>query len=262
MPRTTAVLTRMMTDLKVEHIKTVDSTNSELKRRIICGTLSGIHALRADEQTAGRGRRGRVWLNTDGALMMSVCLPLDGFSERAMMLLSMTAAYAVKTAIAPYLDGAKIKWPNDIVIESGGEMKKLCGILTEMVSAPCGTNYAVAGIGFNANCDRLPEELLQPATSIKKESRKEVDIAALAEDVFGTFIDFANVLLSDTDSVFAEIKKHVITLGRPVRAVCPNKEEIFGKAVGLTDDGRLIVETEGGIRILDAADVSVRTISH
>ncbi|MBR4435581.1 MAG: biotin--[Clostridia bacterium] len=252
---------RMMTDLKVEHINTVDSTNAELKRRLLSGAVSGVCALRADTQTAGRGRRGRVWLNTDGALMMSVCLPLDGFSERETMLLSLTAAYAVKTAIAPYFDCAAIKWPNDVVVERGGEIKKLCGILTEIVSAPCGTRYAVVGMGVNSNCDSVPEGLMQPATSIKAESGKNVDIEALAKNVFGLLIYYVNKLLSDTDSVFAEIKKHIITLGRPVRAVCSNGDEICGKAAEITLDGRLVLETKRGSIILDAADVSIRTIT-
>ena len=83
----------------------------------------------------------------------------------------------------------------------------------------------------------------------------------MTENTFGLLLDCVNRLLSDTDAFFAEMKKHIITLGKPVRAVCSNADEIFGKAADITFDGRLVVETESGSIILEAADVSVRMIT-
>ncbi len=81
-----------MADYAFERINTVDSTNTELKRRINASFGMKTSVLIADEQTAGRGRRGRVWLNTDGALLMSICIPLKGINPDLIPLISLTAA--------------------------------------------------------------------------------------------------------------------------------------------------------------------------
>lgn len=250
-----------MNDMFFEHLKTVDSTNLELKRRLIAGGVSGFCCIRADEQTAGRGRRGRTWLNTDGALMMSVSVPLEGFSERETMLLSMSSAYAVQKALSAFGLNALIKWPNDVAVLCGGCLYKLCGILTELIGDARGNNYAVIGIGINANSIDLPDGLMQPATSVRLETGADIDLDTLQNAVLDCLIKTLERLNARPDEVFEELRKNCHTINRPVMVKHIDGTCTQGFATDLAPDGRLTVKTEDGEITVSAADVSVRTDS-
>ena len=129
---------------EVRRFATLDSTNNALKRLVAGGDEPDGLAVIAEEQTAGRGRRGRVFLSAAGkGLYASVLLKPDC---PAALLPTVTAwtSVAVRDAIQKTCGiDARIKWPNDIVVDG----KKLCGILTELVMTerPC----VIVGIGVN-----------------------------------------------------------------------------------------------------------------
>ena len=106
----------------------------------------------AEEQTSGKGRRGRSWVSVPGqGVWMSFVLRPDVELENSSML-TLVAALAVEKGIkdAAGIDG-KIKWPNDVLING----KKVCGILTELSAQMDELNYIVVGIGINANIEQF-----------------------------------------------------------------------------------------------------------
>ena len=143
---------------KVQCFETVDSTNLIVKDWARQGAEEGRCAV-AEAQTAGRGRRGRSWISPPGEnLYFSILLrPQAEASHVAMITLLM--AIAVTQGVRELHLDAKIKWPNDVVING----KKICGILTEMYQSAAGSFFLVIGTGINVNQKEFPEEVKKTA---------------------------------------------------------------------------------------------------
>ena len=128
-------------------LETVDSTNNEVKRRALAGAADGL-AVVAEQQTGGRGRRGRSFVSPAGqGLYLSVLLrprcPLEEVSA-----LTAWTAVAVCNAVERVC-GVRpgIKWPNDVILDG----RKLCGILTELEleAESAALRHVVVGVGIN-----------------------------------------------------------------------------------------------------------------
>lgn len=139
-----------------------------------------------------------------------------------------------------------VKWPNDVMI---GE-KKVCGILSESVGAP-GGRCAILGAGINiANRrDQLP---VPTATSLHLEG-SDASPAAIAAAVLAALAGWFGRWDAGED-VSAAYGARCSTLGRRVRVHVPGGE-VEGAAFGVDDAGRLLVQTEAGMRAFSAGDV-------
>lgn len=243
-----------------EHICEIDSTNAELSRRILSGSLIAPLCLSADTQTSGRGRRGRSWLNTDGALMMSIAYDTAGIASEKLPLISFAAALGVHDAVSKHISCIAIKWPNDIVCTDGDCIEKLCGILCELVFAPHGAAFAVIGIGINVNSKSLPKELMMPATSMLLKLHAVTDVELLKKQIALSVLERLKGLKTDFENTISEYSLRCITLNRAVIASSIDGRIVAeGVARCVLSDGRLVIETTAGEICVDAADVSIRT---
>lgn len=141
------------------HLRSTDSTNERARQLARTGAPHGT-LVTADEQTAGRGRQGRAWSAPAGSsLLCSLVLRCD-----PPVPLSLIAAVAVCDAVG---NQARVKWPNDVVIERapGGALGKLAGILVEGRPQE---RWAVLGIGVNVavRVEDLPVEVRERAASL------------------------------------------------------------------------------------------------
>ena len=245
------------TAVSIEHFSTGDSTNALLKRRISEGKISAVTAVSADEQTAGRGRRGRTWLNTEGALMMSAAFPLAGIDSDSIPLVSIAAALATCSTIRSAGVNGVIKWPNDVIVMHEDNYCKLSGILSELASSPDGALYAVIGIGINANCRSMPENLMQPASSLLIEKGVETEIEPLAGKLLSELVSEMDALKNDGSALLARYAEGCVTLGRNVKAQSMDGTVVAGEAVGLDSRGRLLIKSDERTVAVGAADVSV-----
>ena len=242
--------------IKVERLKVVDSTNEELKRRIAVINLERPIVIAAEEQTAGRGRRGRTWLNSNGAVLMSIAVPLDGIMPECFPLVNHAAAVAVSRVLRELGADTRIKWPNDILI---GEAK-VCGILSDLVfdrkNFPC----AIIGIGINANADSMPDGLMYPAVSLKLVLGHEVDVNYLIETIGNRVFSCVQMFKEgNARELLNDYAVECSTIGREITVVPCTGDEWSGFAVEIADDGRLMVRDDQGVmHMIDAADVSVR----
>lgn len=142
--------------LAVEVLPQVDSTNAELMRRARQGIADPV-LLTTPEQTAGKGRQGKVWLSAPGAsLTFSLGLPLAPQAGTGWSGLSLAVGVSVARALHP---AVQLKWPNDLWVHD----YKLGGILVETASIdtagkPANTRYAVVGVGLNIQTPTLPPQ--------------------------------------------------------------------------------------------------------
>ena len=238
-------------------LDSVDSTNEEIKRRARQGEKQGLTVV-SDEQLAGKGRLGRVWKSPKGTSVYVSILLRPDLPPSQVPCITLAAGLALCNAINGIADfGAKIKWPNDIIIGR----KKLCGILTEMTIEDNAVSFAVVGIGINVNNRSFPDEIKEKATSLFLEkdrsfSRSEI-IAMLAqsfEDVYNEFIMGGFEALKD------EYKTLCATIGRRV-GTQRGGEEISGTAIDIAPDGGLIIETDSGEKkYISTGEVAVQGI--
>ena len=203
------------------HLRATDSTSTRARELALAGAPHGT-LVTAAEQSAGRGRHGRTWSAPPGrALLMSLVL------RDPPRLLPLAAAVAVADVCGP---DARIKWPNDILLDG----RKAAGILVE--GRPF-EGWAVLGIGVNVAVrpGDLPEELRDLATGLGREPQ-DVE-PALAE----LLAALTRRLADPAEAVLEAWRERDALLGR---AITWNGGE--GVAAGVDAAGQLVVDLAGG----------------
>lgn len=236
---------------------TLDSTNSYLKRLGAQGACDGCAAL-ADEQTAGRGRRGRSFSSEAGCgVYLSVLLRPQVDAQRLLPLTGLAAVAVCRAVerVAPV--EVQIKWTNDLLL--GG--KKLCGILTELaVEGETGSlEYVVVGAGVNVNNTRFPDELAGLATSLYAHTGKKISRAALAAAMLEELDTLYGALLcGSTADYLDEYRRRCVGIGREARLMWREAQEKV-TVLGVDDEMGLIVRhADGTQETIRTGEVSVR----
>lgn len=188
----------------------------------------------ADEQTAGRGRRGAGWHSPAGAgLWMSVVLPWERPASHVTLVIGLAVAEAIEIA-APVR--VQLKWPNDLQVGR----RKLGGVLCESAGAA-----AVAGIGVNLKAlSGAPIEVRERATSLETEAGISLPASELAGCVLTALRARAVGPLLDQASLAALGGRDAL-LGRPI----DTDEHGHGIGRGLDRDGALLLERPDGSRV-------------
>lgn len=239
-------------------LDTVDSTNTEVKRRVAEGAPEGLAVL-AGEQTMGRGRRGNSFQSLDGkGLYLSVLLRPQVSLKLLSELTAWTAVAVCRGIQACCGASPAIKWTNDLLL--GG--KKLCGILTELEfeaesAAPV---RVVVGIGVNVSqttADFGPE-LSQVATSLAQELGRPVRRADLAGSILAALDDMYAAFPGGKAEYWAEYRARCATLGRDVNLVGPaGVRPAFARDID-QDFALLVDYPDGATGVVTAGEVSVR----
>jgi len=240
----------------------VDSTNAELMRRVDEGAAKGL-VCSAEQQLAGRGRRGRSWVSPFGQnIYLSVAWE---YAQGVAVLegLSLAVGVALINALESLgVVGLKLKWPNDVLaaVGDGGEFAKLGGILIEIVGDSAGTCHAVVGVGLNVAM---------------------ADVVGLGIDQAWTDIAHLNIdPQPDRSSILAEAINHLLPMlaqyaetgfgawhapwlaldayaDRPVSVLAGSKA-VTGIARGVNERGALLLETSVGIQPFYGGEISLR----
>ena len=212
------------------HLRLADSTNERAKELALGGAPHGT-LVTADEQSAGRGRQGRVWTAPPrSALLMSVV------TRRLTPTLPLAAAVAICDALPA---ACEIKWPNDIWLER----RKLAGILVEGRPQD---GWAVVGIGLNVTTEGFPEELAEIATSLRI-AGIELDTEAVLASLLVSLDEWLEAPEAEVLSAWSQ---RDALRGERVRWA-----DGEGVAAGIDASGALVVETEHGRIALDAGEV-------
>ncbi len=244
----------------VEFHSEIDSTNDRAREALDSGVGDGL-AVVADLQTAGRGRRGRTWTSPSGVnLMLSVAIrPRIEAADAG--LLGIAAALAVRdacAALAPRAD-LRVRWPNDVVAADG---RKLAGLLVETAIEDGRLAEAVIGIGINVNWSvaDMPEDVRGRATSLLELAANPVDRVTLLSGVLDA-MDTEVAALERGESPVSRLAAVSALDGRHV-TVDLGPDRLAGTAVGLSEQGLLLLDTDAGRVALAVGEVvSVRDAS-
>ena len=212
------------------HLRLTDSTNERAKELALSGAPHGT-TVTADEQSAGRGRQGRVWTAPPrSAVLMSLV------TRRLTPTLPLAAAVAICDALPIRCE---IKWPNDIWLDG----RKLAGILVEGRPQE---GWAVLGIGLNVTTESFPPELAEIATSLRL-AGVELDTEAVLVALLGSLDEW---LEAPAEDVLAAWRERDALRGKRVRW-----SDGEGMAAGIDESGALVVETDNGPITLDAGEI-------
>jgi BirA family biotin operon repressor/biotin-[acetyl-CoA-carboxylase] ligase len=220
---------------------TTPSTNDDAWAALAAGGPDGL-AVVAHEQTGGRGRAGRAWAHAPGmGLALSLGLRL-GPGPHAAGVIPLAAGLAVAEALGGLGAAARLKWPNDVLVDG----RKVAGVLCEMRRLPAG-DAVVVGIGVNVRqrAADFPPELREAATSLA-----EAGVDAGLEQVAATVCDalearLAQLRAGDRAGVLADWSARAAFWGEAVSVRGP-AGDVTGVAQRIDDTGALVLRLENG----------------
>jgi BirA family biotin operon repressor/biotin-[acetyl-CoA-carboxylase] ligase len=226
------------------------STNDMAKGKARQGAKEGAVII-AGEQTAGRGRMGRGWLSPRGSIAFSIILyPPLAYLPSLIMVASLAVANAIEQVTGLK---AQLKWPNDVLVNN----KKVCGILIESDVRGGRVDYAVMGIGLNANINPAQFPQIAPfATSLSRELGRDISRRELIRSLL---IEAERLYLAlPGDWVFRQWRDRLSTLGKRVR-VSSGEATYTGIAESVANDGSLLLrQPDGNLVKIVAGDVTLR----
>lgn len=236
------------------------STNADLVANF--ASTEDFSVLVAGFQTAGKGRSGRDWLAPAGSsLFVSVLLRPAEVSASRFSWIPLLAGLAMAKTVAKVLPNKEVslKWPNDVLVGAN----KISGVLSELLPD---TSGVVVGAGLNIL--QTKQELpIQTATSLAIEANSSASLdAVLAEYLQNLGELYQSWVASKGDAVGSGLRNLVIetcsTLGLPVKAILPGENELLGKAVGIDDTGRLILQPDSSSEVVAVAAGDIVHLRH
>lgn len=235
-----------------------DTTNNRARELALEGAPEGTLVV-AEKQTAGRGRRGKVWESPLGTgIWMSLVLRPQIAPTEASVLTLLCGLATAEAIEAETGLSAGIKWPNDILING----KKAVGILTEMDCEMSEVHFVIPGIGINVNTASFPSEIADIATSLYLECGKTVSRRRLVHKVLERLEEHYETFLRTGSfaAMLEDYRKHCITLGKEVHVL--GREPFFAEALDITPEGELLVRRadNGKEEVVFSGEVSIRGV--
>ncbi len=235
-----------------------DTTNNRARELALEGAPEGTLVV-AEKQTAGRGRRGKVWESPLGTgIWMSLVLRPQIMPAGASVLTLLCGLATAEAIEAETGLSVGIKWPNDILING----KKAVGILTEMDCEMSQVHFVIPGIGINVNTTSFPPEIADIATSLYLECGKTVSRRRLVHKVLERLEEHYETFLrtGSFTAMLEDYRKHCITLGKEVHVL--GREPFFAEALDITPEGELLVRRadNGKEEVVFSGEVSIRGV--
>lgn len=233
--------------------KTIDSTQNHAFR--ILDQYDGNIVIVSGGQTDGRGRFKREWLSPEetGLYMSLVLRP--GISNQNMIVFNLFMSLAISEAIREST-GLKsgIKWPNDIFIND----KKVCGFLTEVISADNIVETIVCGIGININPSAVTEALGTATTITGELKDSEFDMNHFIDVLFKKIEYYYDRFLSESFSSIKDSWLEQAIIFNRILTITTVKEKLRGKALDITDEGYLVIlDGDHNIHKVISADIEI-----
>ena len=221
---------------------------------------SPVRVLGAARQTAGRGRRGNVWQSWPGAsLTFSVRWQFDRPAAQPAGL-SLLTGLALARALESFgLTAAKLKWPNDVLVQGA----KLAGILIELPARRAGEPLA-AVIGIGLNLDLPPGTQIDGQTAVASLAQHLPGLPDVHELLARILLEMAALFEHWQDAGFAPFRaawqQRDAFHGQPVR-LFDGQREFVGRCAGVDEDGALLLDTGSGVQRILAGELSLRSPS-
>ena len=225
-----------------KYFDSVGSTNDVAQKWVSEG-CPDFSLVMADEQTEGRGRNTRKWYTLPNSSLAFSLVLTSKLTISNLPYYTGLGAVAVSRVLERITNSrVEIKWPNDVLLEG----KKVVGILVEGVWSGNMLNGIIIGIGINVTSESVPEdvELLFPATYVERESSKPVNRFDLLLNVIS---EISNVRHTCTfDDLIKLWDERLAFKGEKVYLIDSAGEQVFGTLIGISEQGKLIMELEDG----------------
>lgn len=243
---------------RLEVLQVVDSTNRHVMAGL--GGVEGSHVCLAEQQTAGRGRRGRDWVSPYGRNIYLSCS--YSFEGGAAVLegLSLAVGVVVVSALSKLgLEGVELKWPNDLLWRG----RKLGGVLLEMRGDASGRCDVVVGLGLNVGMPEVAsDDITQPWVDIKEIAELSGHCAVNRSQIAGQVVDaLLSMLAVYSDQSFSAWRDGWLRLdafrGKTVRLIA-GAREVVGVSCGVDEGGALLLEVGGEVCSFSGGEVSLR----
>ncbi len=223
---------------EIIHLKRVGSTTSKADSMIRNRRVQGNFLIYADEQSAGKGRRGASWHSPEGGIWMTIGL----FGLEVSSNFTLFTGVCLHQALNKFIGegDCRIKWPNDIMLND----KKICGIHTEHIQFH---RYHLIGIGINVNNREFPQDIESIASSISILTGTEHDRFEIMQTFFDTFASKLPEFIEFGWEHFHEYyRRNCFLKGKSIAIETPFKR-FEGTAVGINKEGALLLKLDNGM---------------
>ncbi|HUT82066.1 MAG TPA: biotin--[acetyl-CoA-carboxylase] ligase [Candidatus Bathyarchaeia archaeon] len=207
----------------------------------------------AEEQTFGKGRLNRNWISPKGGVWLSIILQkklplrlLEGFSVR--FGLRFVRKLGELTGF-PF----QVKWPNDIILNS----KKLGGILIDISSRDDSLEHLILGVGINVNIQNFPLDIIETASSMQIELKKEFSLNDIEQLIINTYKELINELTNNKLEKIANIWKNYSFTYNSLINIHSDDQLITGKDIGITETGNLKIDRNGKVKIISMGEINL-----
>jgi len=236
--------TRLIGQGPIFHFRETDNTNNQAKALAYEGAPEGALVI-AEEQSQGRGRRGRTWFSPAGqgiyaTVILRSLIPLSE-APKLTLLTAVAAADALESQTGLPI---RIKWPNDILVNG----RKLAGILTEIGTEMDAVDFAVIGLGLNVNIPQasFPSDLRSPATSVLIEKGQPFPRIRLLQAWLGALETYYSLFRQgDFDVILSRWKILTDIVGSRIAVDLPGRR-YTGEVQEVDENGVLILKEPGG----------------
>ncbi len=223
---------------EIIHLNRIGSTTSKADSMVRNRQVQGNFLIYADEQSAGKGRRGTSWHSPEGGIWMTIGL----YGLEASSNFTLFTGVCVHQALKRFIEDGdpKIKWPNDIMLKD----KKICGIHTEHISFH---RYHLIGIGINVNNTEFPNDLDDIASSISIQTGIEHDRIEIMRAFFDTFASkLPEFIEFGWEKFLPYYRENCYLKGKNIAIETPFKR-FEGTVVGINKEGALLLKLDNGM---------------
>lgn len=231
------------------HLKTIDSTSTELRRRMSAESLSHGYCISADFQTNGHGQATNHWESEAGKnILFSLLLRPNIIPASEQFIITELVTLAIINTIQDEIrQEVTIKWPNDIYVGNN----KLCGILIE--NALCGSTIdtCIVGVGININQEVFVSNAPNPV-SLTQLSGRHHDIESVFEEIYQNILRYYDYLadnwsnLDIKQSLHAEYMAHLYRRSGYHAYSTPNGEQFSAEITDIAPQGQLTLRLQSG----------------
>jgi len=245
----------LLSRLEIHH--ELSSTNSYLMQLAAAGSPGGFACL-TEQQSAGRGRRGRQWFSPFGSnIYLSLLWRFqDGASRLGGLSLAIAVAVMRGLSAVGFTEGG-LKWPNDILVDD----KKLAGILVEVAGESNGPCYAVIGIGVNVDMPGPDNGFIDQSWTDLRRSGVSAGRNEIAGHVLNEILQaIPEYQEYGLDAFRDEWQRWDLVTGKTVRIIHGDTVN-YGVARGIDERGLLLLQDENGVHHYASGEVSIRAVS-
>lgn len=237
----------------IKVLNNVDSTNTECFR-LLANNLTAPFAVTAEQQSNGKGRRGRQWISPFGQnLYFSLLIGLKNGSTQLQGLSLSVGLAVLNTLKKAGLATVGLKWPNDLLVNN----KKIAGILLEINGDPADICHVVIGIGINVNM-LLNGQIDQAWTSLQQELNNLVDRTTLLLDLNNSLYQYLKIHFQKGFIALKEEWQNNNLWQDKMVTLLQGNQPIYGKMLGVDDTGALKLLINNEIQHFNAGEVSLR----